>query len=156
MNRCLLAATVFALSLAACETGGPAHARNNNAIGRAWTPDGGSEKKPSTTESLDRAEGAALFAKWCVPCHGSGGRGDGITASRLSVPPKNLTAPATCGLDQAAIETVVNKGARNLSRPGVMPPFGATLAPYQIRALSTHLKTLCGKPSGESPASPAR
>lgn len=126
----------LAMLLAACESQPPA--------GR----DAGPRGARSTTETLDTAEGAALFRRWCVPCHGTQGRGDGITASRLDPQPKDLAA--SCGpgapdcsrLDEATIREVIAKGARSLGRTGVMPSFRATLAPYQIKALASHVSSL--------------
>jgi mono/diheme cytochrome c family protein len=37
------------------------------------------------------AEGARLYGRSCAVCHGDGGRGDGIIASRLMAPPRDLT-----------------------------------------------------------------
>ena len=38
------------------------------------------------------AQGARLFAKNCTPCHGADGRGDGVLAKTLPLPPADLTA----------------------------------------------------------------
>jgi mono/diheme cytochrome c family protein len=43
----------------------------------------------ATTESI--ARGRTFYAVFCVPCHGAGGLGDGPVASKLPVPPMNLT-----------------------------------------------------------------
>jgi mono/diheme cytochrome c family protein len=37
------------------------------------------------------AEGARLYGRSCAVCHGDGGRGDGIIASRLMAPPRDFT-----------------------------------------------------------------
>ena len=37
------------------------------------------------------AEGARLYGRSCAVCHGDGGRGDGIIASRLLAPPRDFT-----------------------------------------------------------------
>ena len=102
----------------------------------------------TTTEALDATEGATLFRRWCVPCHGVEGRGDGITASRLDPQPKDLAA--SCGiaaspdsrLDLNTIRDVITRGARPLGRVGVMPAFGTTLAPHQVNALATYVRCL--------------
>ncbi|SFP17504.1 c-type cytochrome [Tranquillimonas alkanivorans] len=47
---------------------------------------------PATAQ--DPAEGAALFATYCVSCHGAEAQGDGPIRDLLTIPPADLTTLA--------------------------------------------------------------
>jgi mono/diheme cytochrome c family protein len=67
------------------QSGGPF--RWKNAPPEAGVP---RQPQPETAPALV-AEGARLYGKSCAVCHGDGGRGDGIIASRLMAPPRDFT-----------------------------------------------------------------
>ena len=46
---------------------------------------------PGVGLAADGAGGAALFTRYCATCHGLQGRGDGPTATIISIPPTDLT-----------------------------------------------------------------
>jgi cytochrome c oxidase cbb3-type subunit 2 len=58
-----------------------------------WTPAASANVRPE--------DAAPLFAQWCASCHGSAGRGDGALATRLSMPPRDLTRGAFSGVTAA-------------------------------------------------------
>ncbi len=109
----------------------------------------GSSTCLTTTEQLDRAEGKVLFGQWCVPCHGTGGQGDGITASRLDPPPVDLTSSHTRSMGMSGVEEMIGRGAADSGRKGVMPRFGNTLTKHKIRSLATHVLELKPPSSAE-------
>ncbi|HZN02160.1 MAG TPA: c-type cytochrome [Candidatus Polarisedimenticolia bacterium] len=47
------------------------------------------EPSPGSVEAR-QARGAALYAAWCVPCHGAAGDGKGPAAALLAIPPRDL------------------------------------------------------------------
>ncbi len=76
---------------------------------------------PYLTVSI--AEGMDRFQRYCTPCHGNGGLGDGSSASSLKVRPANLTEPHT------ALHTAGDMFwwlTRGIPRSG-MPAFSAEL-----------------------------
>jgi mono/diheme cytochrome c family protein len=87
---------------------------------------------------------AALYRHDCAPCHGIGGKGDGFNASLLPVRP---TAHADAAyLATRADDTLydgIASGGAILNRSHLMPAWGGTLAPAQIRELVAHLRELC-------------
>ncbi len=95
-----------------------------------------------TTERLGVGEGRGLFVRWCKPCHGESGRGDGINASTLTPSPADLTSVEIRGRSRGEIEAFVSQGARASGKAGAMPPFGATLAAHQIRDLEHYVRHL--------------
>lgn len=87
---------------------------------------------------------AALYRRDCAPCHGVAGNGDGFNASLLPIRP---TAHADAAyLQTRADDTLydgIASGGAILSRSHLMPAWGGTLAPAQIRELVAHLRELC-------------
>ena len=87
---------------------------------------------------------ADLYARYCSPCHGVGGGGDGYNAPFLPVRP-------TAHADQTYMSTrsddalfdAIYAGGYIMNRSNRMPPFGQTLAREQIWSLVRYLRTLC-------------
>jgi mono/diheme cytochrome c family protein len=48
------------------------------------------EKRPESDSTESLSSGKALFEEYCVICHGSAGKGDGIAAQHLITKPANL------------------------------------------------------------------
>lgn len=49
------------------------------------------EVKKEPVKMTSAASGSEMYASYCAPCHGKGGKGDGPAASALKIPPANLT-----------------------------------------------------------------
>jgi len=64
---------------------------------------------PGSSSQLVR--GARLYSRMCASCHGTGGKGDGWTADKLTIPPGDLTNPARAAIlsDQGRLY-VLRKG----------------------------------------------
>ena len=90
------------------------------------------------------SQAARLYRHDCAPCHGVGGNGDGFNAASLPIRP---TAHADAAyLATRADDTLydgIASGGAILSRSHLMPAWGGTLAPAQIRELVAHLRELC-------------
>jgi len=89
---------------------------------------------PSTPASV--AHGAELFTIYCTPCHGSGGKGDGLVATKFVSPP-DLTNPElqksrTDGFWQSYLSV---GGA-------IMPAYGEALSPEERWQIVDYLRTL--------------
>lgn len=91
-----------------------------------------------------RAEGAALYGKYCAVCHGARGNGEGPNAPFLPVRP---TAHADAGYMSArsddALFDAIYAGGRIMDRSHRMPPFGEVLSRDQVWTLVAYLRTLC-------------
>jgi mono/diheme cytochrome c family protein len=84
------------------------------------------------------------YLNYCAACHGGSGRGDGYNARYLSVKP---TAHADAKyLSTRPDDTLfdgIHSGGYVLNKSRLMPPWGQTLSPKQIRELVGYLRTLC-------------
>lgn len=94
------AITGFALALAACAATAP-------------------EPEPEV--------GRALYAQYCVICHGENGRGEGVLARDLPVPPADLTGLAARNGGAFPWSDVMAKVHGYAGRAHVMPEFGTVL-----------------------------
>jgi mono/diheme cytochrome c family protein len=90
-------------------------------------------------------DGASLYARYCAPCHGLRGGGDGPNARFLPVPPARHSSSAVMSQrsDDALFDTIYGGGAV-MNRSNLMPPYGATLSGGEIRSLVLHIRKLCG------------
>lgn len=61
------------------------------------------------------ARGKALFNTFCIPCHGAGGAGDGLTVQRGFPPPPSLLAAHAKGLKDGQIFHIITFGQRTMS-----------------------------------------
>src|SRR5512139_3106843 len=61
-----------------------------------------------------RERGAFVFATWCQPCHGAGGRGDGPVTLRGFPPPPSLLTGKALDMRDGQIFHVVSYGQANM------------------------------------------
>lgn len=73
---------------------------------------------PGATSTASVERGAIKFRRTCVPCHGTGMKGDGAVAAKF-MPPPNLLAPMTRDRSDGFIYTYIRHGG------AVMPSYGA-------------------------------
>lgn len=120
------------LALLLCLTAAPLTAQGAEPAARG---DGGAP-------SLE--QGRALYAHYCVQCHGAAGDGNGFNAARLSVKPANHTDRAFMAerSDEKLFDTI-NLGGAEVAKSTLMPPWGAALADdTKIRSLVLRLREL--------------
>jgi mono/diheme cytochrome c family protein len=86
----------------------------------------------------------ALYGRFCAPCHGTTGAGDGPNARFLPVPPARHASSADMALrsDDRLFDGIA-AGGWVLDKSPRMPPFGETLTRDQIQRLVAHIRTLC-------------
>ena len=83
--------------------------------------------------------------KWyCSQCHGLTGKGDGINAKFLTVPPRNHTKAAylETRTDEQLFEAI-KFGGLSVGRAPCMPAWGHTLAEDTIHSLVRYIRELC-------------
>lgn len=89
---------------------------------------------PATPASV--ATGERLFKIYCTPCHGPGGKGDGLVSPKF-IPPPDLTNPS---LQKARtdgyIQHVIGTGG------AVMPAYGEALSPQERWQVVNFLRSL--------------
>lgn len=100
------------------------------------------ERAPPPTGPEDAP---ALYGRFCAPCHGATGGGDGPNAPYLPVrPPAHSDAAYMSRRSDDALFDAIYAGGYIMDRSPRMPPFGGTLTADQIRSLVRHLRKLCG------------
>lgn len=124
MGRCLVtvffAVMVFSLSLAPTATG---------AGGDAFT-------------------GRKLFVTHCFLCHGVEGKGDGPLASKLMIPPTDLTARSIIAeKNDAQLVAIIDGTQHHAPAATSMPKWGRVLSVYQVRKLVAYLRFLSESPN---------
>ena len=96
-----------------------------------------------------RAASAEENFKWyCVQCHGTEGKGDGINSVEdLPVGPMNLSKAKNMKKfkNEDIVKTITMGGPAN-SLESLMPPWGNTLTKAEIKALVNFVRTLCKTP----------
>jgi mono/diheme cytochrome c family protein len=105
----------------------------------------GSAPPASTATALAaRADGSALYARWCANCHGANGRGDGPNAKYLPVRPAVHASDVQMRdrPDDSLYDAIAGGGAV-MGKSARMPSFGATLSREEILSLVAWVRTLC-------------
>lgn len=86
-----------------------------------------------------------LYARYCAPCHGARGAGDGYNAPFLPVrPTAHADKTYMSRRSDDALFDAIYSGGYVMNRSNRMPPFGQTLAREQIWSLVRYLRVLCG------------
>ena len=92
----------------------------------------------SAEERGNPAAGMVTFAQNCVICHGTEGRGDGAAATGLTPKPANFWERYE-STEEKQVRVVTNGGASEKLSP-VMPSFGDSLSPEQIRDVVAYVR----------------
>jgi len=110
------------------------------ALGFSITVNAGQAKPAAPTQaSLDN--GAALFKRQCVMCHGAAGLGDGPAAKNLKGKLPSLADKAfTSKLTDAQIHQAISEGKK--TDIGNMPALGKRLMPEEITDIVNFVRTL--------------
>ena len=94
---------------------------------------------PVSPESLEN--GAALYKRQCVMCHGAAGLGDGPAAKTLKGKLPSLADKATMSkLTDAQIHETITTGKK--TEIGNMPALGKRLKPEEITDVVNYVRTL--------------
>lgn len=101
-------------------------------IGRSELP----RDQPSAVQAGDAAQGALLYARNCVDCHGANGGGDGPRAYFIFPKPRNFNDPAT---QQYLTRGNLYNGIKYGVVGKEMPAWGKVLSDPQIADLTEYV-----------------
>ena len=89
-------------------------------------------------------ETRAVYRWYCAQCHGVEGKGDGVNALLLTVPPRDHTKKdyLETRTDQQLYDAI-RKGGLAVGRAPCMPAWGHTLDDGTIRSLVRYIRELC-------------
>ncbi len=91
--------------------------------------------------SAGNASGEGNFQSYCMPCHGVEGKGDGMLADSLGVPPRNLADAAFTGSkSDAHLFKVIKEGGAAVGLTENMTPFSGQLSDEEIRNVVIYLR----------------
>jgi len=111
---------------------------------RAAKPGPRREAAPERKAADTASDAPALYGRFCSPCHGVSGSGNGPNARFLPVPPTAHTKGAYMSTrSDDELFDMISAGGYVMNRSPRMPPFGGTLSPEQILSLVRYLRTLC-------------
>ena len=82
---------------------------------------------PTGFTAADIVDGQAVYAQHCVVCHGAGGGGNGAMATRLPVPPADLTAAHLWMHSDGELFWWISHGMRTPENAQAMPGFAGVL-----------------------------
>jgi hypothetical protein len=98
----------------------------------------------TATIEVPLAGDAATYVRFCAPCHGAQGRGDGYNAAFLPTQPTAHADAAQMSLrpDDTLFDGIFAGGAI-LGRSHLMPAWGGTLSRAEIGAAVREIRVLC-------------
>lgn len=98
--------------------------------------------RQAANDSTTIAAGRALFVKFCQPCHGATGHGDGPNSAALNPKPRNFTQPSQFkSKNDEEVFQVISKGGAARKLSAAMPPWGPVFKPAQIWQLIAFVRT---------------
>ncbi len=154
MSRSLACAVAFAFLLAACGGAEDKPAEPEVAAQIQKPPAPAAPVPPVASAAMpvdnptgnlrgDAVAGADIYSKYCVSCHGPGGKGDGPVGKTLNPPPADHTDKAYLGsLSDEDLYKVINKGGAANGKSPLMAPWGAIVKDQGIKDLIAHLRKL--------------
>lgn len=91
------------------------------------------------------AKGHEIFSRYCTPCHGESGAGDGYNAHHLDPHPRDLTDSEEdymAKLDNEEILEVLKVGGYGVELAGTMPAWGKVFSEEELWSVVAYVRTL--------------
>ncbi len=87
--------------------------------------------------------GQAVYTQYCAACHGTQGKGDGVSGQSLPIKPQNLTEGRVLNpLPDHFLFGIIAHGAQTVGLSPLMPGFKPFLADSQINEVIAYVRTL--------------
>ncbi|HWN04272.1 MAG TPA: c-type cytochrome, partial [Candidatus Dormibacteraeota bacterium] len=87
--------------------------------------------------------GKQTFGTYCVNCHGTDGKGDGLAGQNLPIKPQNLTEGRIINaLPDHFLHSIIAHGGQVVGLSPLMPNFTPFLSDVQIREVIAYVRTL--------------
>jgi mono/diheme cytochrome c family protein len=93
-------------------------------------------KNPFAGDANAPKEGKKLYTTYCTPCHGNGGKGDGVAAAAVNPKPADHTSEAVQSEPDGSLYWKMTEGR------GPMISYKSLLTDNQRWQLVTYIKTL--------------
>jgi len=101
-------------------------------------------KVPDSKQSFAETSAASNYRIYCMQCHGISGKGSGINARDMSVPPRNHSdAKYLKARTDEDLFKVIKEGGLAINKSALMPPWGKTMSDAEIKDLVRHIRKLC-------------
>ena len=114
-------------------------AKTANAVQPKLTADGKFPQAPGAAAPVDPITGK--YNQFCVPCHGSEGKGDGLGAAALNPKPRNFSDKAwQKSADDARIAKVIKEGGASVGLSANMAAWGAVVNDEEINGLVVKIR----------------
>jgi len=109
---------------------------------------------PGRSQGFDWAIAQEQFERYCAPCHGIAGAGDGDVGATLQQKPKDFTdcADMAQSSDADLFNAIKNGGAPRDGLKSEMPPMRKSLSDNEIHALVRRVRQFCAPKGGFSVA----
>ncbi|MEI8280416.1 MAG: c-type cytochrome [Bacteroidota bacterium] len=98
-----------------------------------------SSKNPLAGNAASLAEGERIYTRYCSPCHGTTGKGDGIAAVSLNPKPADHTSALIQNETDGSLFWKLSEGR------APMPSYKAILSDEKRWALINYIRTLAKK-----------
>ncbi len=99
---------------------------------------------PVLSETSLAASAKNNYRTYCAQCHGIAGNGRGINIRDMSVQPRNHTdAEYMSQRSDEDLAKADKEGGLAIDKSVLMPPWGDTLSPSEIKDMVQYLRTLC-------------
>ena len=93
------------------------------------------------TDSASVAAGQKSYVKFCVPCHGVSGHGDGPAGAALKPRPRDFTSSKNLkSQNDGEVFEVIKDGGASEKLSAMMPAWGGTLNKTQIWQLVAYVR----------------
>ncbi|MDQ6955435.1 MAG: c-type cytochrome [Mariprofundaceae bacterium] len=104
----------------------------------------GEGSNKADTAGFSEQSAAKNYRVYCMQCHGISGKGAGINARDMAVPPRNHgAAKYLVARTDKELFKAIKEGGLALNKSALMPPWGGTLSDSEIEDLVVHIRKLC-------------